>query len=213
MRAVGVLLLIPWAGFAQTPPAAQIPVNPGLVRGVVLECDAQSASGELSVRAADNQVFRYLFDGKTYAERDQKLIQAARLLPGEKVEIVSDLSPGLTLRYARTIHVLQPTPPVRPQPLGRPRAYNPRLDQVRTGNLTYSGVVFRLNGQRVVLHTRRAGDLAILLRQDTRYLADGQVVDLSHLKANMRVFVLAGKDLYDEVEAYQVIWGKILSPE
>ena len=44
------------------------------------------------------------------------------------------------------------------------------------------------------------------------YLADGQLVDLSHLKANMRVFVLAGKDLYDEVEAYQVIWGKILSP-
>ena len=84
MRAVGVLLLIPWAGFAQSP-AAQIPVNPALVRGVVLECDAQSATGELSVRAADNQVFRYLFDGKTYAERDEKLIQASRLLPGEKV--------------------------------------------------------------------------------------------------------------------------------
>ena len=97
MRAVGVLLFIPW-GFAQTQPAAPTPVNPALLRGVVLECDAQSASGELSVRAADNQVFRYLFDGKTYAERDQKLIPASRLLPGEKVEIVSDLSPGLTLR-------------------------------------------------------------------------------------------------------------------
>src|SRR6266566_2180900 len=136
MRAVGVLLLIPWAGFAQTQPAqtqpaqtepaAQMPLNPALVRGVVLECDARNASGELSVRAADNQVFRYHFDAKTYAERDQKLIEASRLLPGEKVEIVSDQSPGSTLRYVRTIHVLQPTPPVRPQPLGRPRAYNPR---------------------------------------------------------------------------------------
>ena len=91
------------------------------------------------------------------------------------------------------IHVIQPTPPVRPQPLGRPRAYNPRLDQVRTGNLTYSGVVFRLNGQRVVLHTRAAGDLAILLRQDTRYLENGGIVDSASLKPNMRVFVRAGK--------------------
>ena len=28
----------------------------------------------------------------------------------------------------------------------------------------------------------------------------------------MRVFVRAGKDLYNEVEAYQVIWGSILTP-
>jgi len=83
---------------------------------------------------------------------------------------------------------------------------------VRTGNMTYSGVVFRLNSERVVLHTREAGDLSILLRKDTRYLADGQVVDLESLKPNMRVFVRAGKDLYNDVEAYQVIWGTILTP-
>ena len=69
-----------------------------------------------------------------------------------------------------------------------------------------------MNSQRVVLHTREAGDLSILLRQDTRYLADGQLVDAESLKPNMRVFVRAGKDLYNEVEAYQVIWGKILNP-
>jgi hypothetical protein len=28
----------------------------------------------------------------------------------------------------------------------------------------------------------------------------------------MRVFVRAGKDIYEQVEAYQVIWGKILEP-
>ena len=76
----------------------------------------------------------------------------------------------------------------------------------------YAGVVFRLNSQRVILHTREAGDLSILLRKDTRYLADGQLVDADSLKPNMRVFVRAGKDLYNEVEAYQVIWGTILSP-
>src|ERR1700730_7678524 len=135
MRAVRLFLLIPWLGAAQTVP------NPALVRGVILECDSQSSSGELSVRAADNQVFRYQFDRKTYAERDDHLIEASRLLPGEKVEVVSDRSPGFTLRYARTIHVLQPTPPPRPLSLGRVRAYRPSQDAVPTGNMTFSGVV------------------------------------------------------------------------
>ena len=57
-----------------------------------------------------------------------------------------------------------------------------------------------------------SGDLSILLGIDTRYLGDGQLVDADSLKPNMRVFVRAGKDLYNEVEAYQVIWGTILSP-
>src|SRR5450759_1465515 len=72
--------------------------------------------------------------------------------------------------------------------------------------------MLRSPAARVVLHTRAAGDLSILLRKDTRYLADGQLVDAESLKPNMRVFVRAGKDLYNEIEAYQVIWGKILTP-
>ena len=78
--------------------------------------------------------------------------------------------------------------------------------------MTYAGVVFRVNSQRVVLHTREAGDLSIQLRKDTRYLADGQLAEAADLKPNMRVFVRAGKDLYNDVEAYQVIWGSILTP-
>jgi hypothetical protein len=205
MRALAVLLTLALAASAQTLE------NAALVRGVVLECDAHP-TGELSIRTADNQVLRYQFDAKTYAEREQRLIEARRVAPGEQVEIVSDRTPGSLLRYARTIHVLQPTPPPRPLSQGRLRAYNPKQDPVRTGNLTYSGVVYRLNADRVLIHTREAGDLAILLRKDTRYLADGKVVEAADLKPNMRVFVRAGKDLYDEVEAYQVIWGTILTP-
>ena len=102
---------------------------------------------------------------------------------------------------------------MRPQTLGRLRAYDPKTEPaVRTGNLTFSGVVFRLNSQHLVIHTRQAGDLSILLRKDTRYLADGQLVDAGSLKPNMRVFVRAGNDIYNDVEAYQVIWGTILTP-
>ena len=205
MRWVGLLLAI--AGMA----TGQTHENAALVRGVVLECDARP-KGELSIRTADNEVLRYQFDAKTYAEREEHLIEAGRVRPGEQVEVVSDRMPGSLVRYARTIHVIQPTPPPRPLSQGRLRAYNPKQDPVRTGNLTYSGVVYRLSDERVLIHTREAGDLAILLRKDTRYLQDGVVVEPADLKLNMRVFVRAGKDLYGEVEAYQVIWGTILTP-
>ena len=213
MRSIGVMLLGAWMGSAQGghPP---VPFeNAALVTGVLLECDARPA-GEFSIRAADNRVLRYQFDHKTYVEREEHMIEPARLVAGEKVEVLSDSVPGYPLRYARTIHVIQPVPPARPQTLGRLRAYDPKAEPpIRAGNITYSGVVFRLNRERVVLHTREAGELTILLRKDTRYLADGQLVDADSLKPNMRVFVRAGKDLYNEVEAYQVIWGTILSPQ
>jgi len=79
-----------------------------------------------------------------------------------------------------------------------------------TGNLTYSGVVFRITPERLVLHTREDGELALELRRDTRFLSDGEIVEPAALKPNVRVFVRAGKDLYGRLEVYQVIWGKIL---
>jgi hypothetical protein len=206
MRAVWVLLLATWVASGQSHQES------GLVRGVLLECDAKPA-GELSIRTSDNQVLRYQFDAKTYAEREDRMIEAGRLTPGEQVEIVSDRTPGSMLRYIRTVHVIQPAPPARPLTQGRLRAYNPKVDTVRTGNLSYSGVIFRLSADRVMIHTKEAGDLAILLRKDTRYLQDGKVVDAADLKPNMRVFVSAGRDLYNEVEAYQVVWGSILTPQ
>ena len=206
MRTIGILFALPLLMAAQTPD------NSPILRGVVLECD-QRAIGELAIRAADNAVLRYQFDRKTYVERDERMIEAARLAVGEKVEIVSDRAPGFTLRYARTIHVIVSTPPVKALRTGLPRPYNPRNDTVRSGSLTYSGVIYRVNAEKFVLHTRQAGDLSIRLRNDTRYLQDGQVVDLAQLKPNMRVFVRAGTDLYNEVEAYQVIWGSILAPK
>jgi hypothetical protein len=212
MQASGIVLFLPWIVAAQAGNSPVAPENAALVRGVLLECDARPA-GQFSIRAEDNRVLRYQFDSKTYVERDEHLIEAARLVAGEKVEVLSDSVPGLPLRYSRTIHVLQPVPPPRPMTLGRLRAYDAKNEpQIRTGNITFSGVVFRLNSQRVILHTREGGDLSIQLRKDTRYLADGQVVDADSLKPNMRVFVRAGKDLYNDVEAYQVIWGTILTP-
>jgi len=37
-------------------------------------------------------------------------------------------------------------------------------------------------------------------------------VEAADLKPNTRVFVRAGKNLGDQIEAYQIIWGEILHP-
>ena len=42
----------------------------------------QAASGELSVRTVDNQVFRFAFDDKTYVEREEELATALIRLIG-----------------------------------------------------------------------------------------------------------------------------------
>lgn len=208
MRTWRVLLLFPAVLAAQPPQSA------ALVRGILIERDTQTATGEFSVRAADNQVFRYRFDDKTYVEREQVLSSIPRLQPGDKVEVVSDEGPGSSLRYARTVHILETPPPPRPLSQGRLRVYRTPVEHfVPLGTLTYSGVVFRLNPGRMVLHIRGAGDQTILLRQDTRYLDNGDIVEPGALQPNTRVFVRAGRTLFNEVEAYQVVWGQILMPQ
>jgi hypothetical protein len=208
MRLARVWLLVPVALAAQTPPGA------GLVRGTLLEREVQSGAGELSVRTASNEVFRFKFDGKTWFERDNERLEAASLRPGELVEVVADSNPPALLRYARTVHVVQAPAPVRPPlSLGRLRAYRSPVESMApAGTLTFAGVIFRVSADLIMLHTRAGGDQTILLRRDTRYLDDGNVVDGATLTPNTRVFVRAGKDLYGEIEAYQVIWGSILQP-
>jgi hypothetical protein len=201
MRWFGLLLLGPLAAMAQTAE------SPALVRGVLLERDAQAAGGEFSVRTGTNLVFRYRFDRNTYVEREEQLIDVARLAPGEKVEVVSDVVPESVLRYARTIHVMADSPPPRPASARRVPA-PPAL----TGNLTFSGLVFRLNAGRLVLRMREGVRQTLLLRPDTRFVQDGESVEAQALAAGTRVFVVAGRDVWDQVEAYQVIWGRILAP-
>jgi hypothetical protein len=210
-----LLLLGASLGSAQTAPA------PALLRGVLLERDTEAGSGEFSVRAPDNHVFRFLFDRKTYVEREKQLTEVGRLAPGDQVEVVSDVAPGSVLRYARTIHVIE-EPPRPPQSLGRVRLPRPGSSPAGAGSadrlsptatLSFSGVVFRVNADRLVLHLRTGADQTILLRKDTRYVSDGEMVEHADLKPNMRVFVRGGKDIYQQTEAYQVIWGNILAPK
>lgn len=202
------IALVAAAAFAQEP----API--GLVRGSLLELEQTGGSGELSLRSADSRVFRFFFDSRTYFERAKQPVLPARLAPGESLEILADTGAGSTLRYARTIRVIVEEREPRPlSSLGRVRAYRSVTEHiVPRGSLTFSGVVTRFNDERMLLKTRLEGEKTILLRQDTRYVEGGSLVEAASLKANIRVFVRAGRNLDNEIEAYQVVWGEILSP-
>lgn len=195
------IALFPLLGSAQTGTGA-------LLRGVLLERDAH----QFSVRAADDQVFRFSFDNKTYVESEGQMIDMARLAPGEKVEVLSDKLPAAAIRYALTIHVLPSSAPPRRVAAARMRAYTALEEGIPPGALSFSGVVARVSSEKLVLRTRDKGDQTILLRPGTRYAANGEAAGEADLKPNMMIYVRAGKTLYDEIEAYQVVWGRILRP-
>ena len=188
---------------------------PGLVRGDLIECETSAGgAGELSVRTASHQVFRFRFDRQTYFERDRARSSAAGLDKGDLVEVVADRAEEPVLRYARTVHVLDRQPAGRPPvSQGRYRAYRTSTDRiVPMGDLTFAGVVGRVRDGRLVLRTRADGEKTILLRQDTRYLEDGLEVSPGTLKNDTRVFIRGAKNFEGDIEAYQVIWGRILDP-
>jgi hypothetical protein len=204
MRACWLLLLIPLIAGAQFPAPEQA--------GVLLERDIDADSGEFAIRGPDNQVYRYRFDAKTLVERDTLSGGMGHLRLGDRVTVESDPVQGSLLRYARRIRVSNSSPPMTPAD-GRPGSTGfPLLDlSPRTGNLTFAGVVARLNRESLVLRTRD-GEQTLLIRRDTRYVDNGDTVEAAQLRPNMRVFIRAGRNLYEQVEAYQVIWGSILEP-
>jgi hypothetical protein len=185
----------------------------GILRGDLVERDGTATAGELAVRAADSSVYRCSYDVKTYFERDKERISATTAKAGDKVEIISDRRQGNVKCYAMLVHIekVAPNPPVaiRRLRLGP----SPTESIFPRGNLTFSGVVVRVNPSQLVLRTRVDGPKTILLRQDTRYFADGEGVAVSNLIVNTRVYIRAGKTFEDQLEAFQVMWGDILNPK
>ncbi|SPE41553.1 conserved exported hypothetical protein [Candidatus Sulfopaludibacter sp. SbA3] len=198
MRA-GVFILLCLSTLAQDLP---------VVRGVLVRRDIKT--GELSLRAADDRVLRYRFDAQTYVERENRAIDAADLKAGEQLEVVSEAVPGAPLRAARSIHVLSLAPPRHHLPTPSLRA---AAVEIEKGNLTFSGLILRVTPTRLVLHQREGGDQEILLRPDTRFADNGEVVAAASLKPNMRVFVRGARNDSGNVEAFQVVWGSMLEPK
>ncbi len=192
--------------------AQQAPI--GIARGDLVSWQATSGAGELSFKTLEGRLYQCSFDGKTYFERDNQRVTAGAMAAGDRVEIVSDRKAGSEVCYARTVHVLD-TPAATPGPGGRPRfrkEQSPTESFAPRGDMTFAGVVMRVDHDVITLRTRADGLKLILLRQDTRYIGDGQRVEAAGLKRNTRVFIRAGRNLENDIEAYQVVWGEIVQP-
>ena len=215
------LVLLAWLMAAAL--AAQVlPAPMPVTRGVVLERDTNSPAGEFSIRLDNYEVLVYRFDTHTRVERDNYPIAVAMLRPGERVEVQSEAVNGSLVRYAQAVISRDKTAAAENSAAAQYRARRRGLlDDLAEpygtdplfarGDLALSGVIASVNAGRLVLHTRD-GERTILLRDDTRYLDNGELATAAALRPNMRVFVRAGRNLYDEVEGYQVVWGGILQP-
>lgn len=182
---------------------AQEPAPKGIVRGRLV----QAAGGNLSIVTPLGSSYRCSFDNHTYIERDGQRIFAPALRADDPVELITDIKAGDC--YARTVRIV----PTMSRLLGG-RPYRPALDHIfPRGNLTFAGVVRRFNGKVLVLRTREEPEKIVLLRDDTRYLEGGHPADFTRLAVNTRVFVRGGRNVENDLEAYQVIWGEIPGPK
>jgi len=174
----------------------------GFLRGSLLSWQGSIASGSLTVQRADGAVYDCSYDAQTLFQRNRWPIHVADLNAGESVEVLSDRKSRVC--YARMLSVVQPAPAGRrPRSVERPRqGFQPR------GNLTFGGVVVDSPSGAIRIKTR-AGERTLLLRSDTRFSGDGLRLDAPQPLLNKHVFITGGRDIYGELEAYQVVWGEI----
>jgi hypothetical protein len=177
----------------------------GIVRGSLVSWEGAAGAGALTVRNADGLVSGCSYDRHTYFERNHWPVEITTLAAGDPVEVVADRRPGSSACYVRMLQVTVQAP------VGR-RAATPRVVESfqPRGNLSFAGLVRRRDAGTVTLKTR-TGERTLLLRSDTRYLGEGMRADSAALGVNMHVFVRAGRNMEGQVEAYQVVWGEILT--
>jgi hypothetical protein len=203
-----ILLALGFAAFgAEVPPV-------GFVHGEFVGWSGTVKAGELTVRSGPH-LYSCRFDASTYFARDDQSITAAGIDAGERLEVLADRAPGAGTCYARTVQVIEPVvihryPGMRPVPPAAPR---PTTDLfLPRGNLTFAGIVVRIDPGLLTLHTMREGRKLILVRPDTRFISSGIRADAASLKPGTQVFVRAGHDLFQRIEAYQIVWGEIAGP-
>jgi hypothetical protein len=209
--------LLPLLGLALTlimTLSAQENAPVGIVRGDLVEWDGDKVQGDLLIRTPPDRIYTCHFDASTYLERDGQRIAMAAVKTGDRLEIVADHKPGSQRCYARTVRVVDKSVTVTNPGYRVNMRRNTAIDQIYPrGNLTFSGVIIRMNPQLLVLRTRTDGEKPVLLRKDTLYMDSGLPGDLSTLVVNTRVSIRGGRNLDNELEAYQVIWGELEGPK
>lgn len=201
------LILLPIAAIATAGMLLGDPadaVRPGVVRGRL----QQITESAIKLTNSDGQTVECSLDNKTYMERDGQRIFAGALQPNDPLEIIADRRAQSNTCYARTVRIVSVSTRML---VSRP--YRSSLEYIYPrGNMTFSGVVRRLNANVLVLKTKDEPERLVLLRDDTRFLESGFPTDRKSLGVNTRVFIRGGRNIENDLEAYQVIWGEIEGP-
>lgn len=175
------------------------PLPIGFTRGSLLSIEA----GSLAVRRADGVVYDCGYDGHIFFQRDRWPIQAGQLSAGESVEVLSDRRAGTHACYTRMLSVVYavagrsaPVPRREPLPLH--------------GSVTLAGLVTREDGSSFTVKTR-GGERTLRLRADTSYSQNGLRLAERAPLINQHVFIRGGRGTNGALEAYQIMWGQILT--
>jgi hypothetical protein len=194
--------------------AAQEMAPVGLVRGDLSLLLVRAGKGTLDIRTSSGTVYRCDFDAQSLIERENLPVAASTINEGEPLEILADRQRDRC--YARIIRVVRRASPAAAAAASRARlrlSLNPIDHIYPRGNLTFSGIIVRLNPSMLVLRTRTEPEKVITLREDTKFLDSGLPAERSSLAVNKRVFIRGSKTLDNTLEAYQVIWGEIAGPK
>ena len=201
--------------FAQSLPVILAPIDPAsanvapalhILKGELLEWNVRGLSGDMLVEVDDGpRRWRCQVTTETFLSRATIRIHPAGVRVGDSLEIVAEGTPAACV--ARTVYI-------RPPDMKRLHA---RIVMSRTldslwlrGLLTFTGIVNRVEGDRLYLQTRKFGSKSFALRDDTVFSSGGRNVELGALPAQTRVFLRANRTFDGDLEAYHVIWGDIL---
>ena len=188
--------------------AAEEPPPIGILRGRFVKFTGGDTRGEFTLTTADNRTYSCIYDEKTYFENNRLRVSAGALTTDDTIEVVSDRAKAAGRCYARTVHVVNESQASK----SRTRPYKLVTEHIAPrGDLTLSGVVLRVGVDRMIVRTRTEGEKTVRLRQDTKYVSGGSLVEPAMLTPNLRVFIRAGRNLENDIEAYQIAWGEILN--
>ncbi len=183
-----------------------------ILQGELIEWQVQAGAGSFSIREADNQVHWCRLEPETYITRQSHRVSAVGVRPRDQLEVIADLRKGGCV--AVTIYVRPPETARRyPRLMLPPPPRTNFMDNLyQRGNMTFAGVVQRLDQEMLVLKTRAGSQLLFQLRPDTVFSAWGKEVDSKSLAPQTIVYVRAGNVFGGDMEAFQIVWGDILTP-
>lgn len=180
-----------------------------ILKGELLEWNMRGLSGDLLVEAVEGpRRWRCQVTSDTFLSRSSIRIHPAGVRVGDTLEIVAEGGPASCI--ARTVYITAPDP-------RRVRARQPWLavssimdGLMPRGLLTFTGMVNRVEGNRLYLQTRKFGSKSFALRDDTVFSSGGRSVEAADLGVQTRVFVRANRTYEGDLEVYHVVWGNIL---